>query len=220
MKLNNDFLANDKNIIGCDEVGRGPLAGPVVGCAVKIIDSGAGDLGQLHLLDIKDSKKLTSTKRKKILSALGINIDKTKQGQIYSLSHESMDITFCLVEKSHNVIDEINILAASLLSMKEASEKLIDNKSIILIDGNKKFESNIETHSIVKGDSKIIAISLASIIAKEYRDLLMCNFDIKYPGYSFSRHSGYPTKAHKEALKNIGPCPIHRKSFKGVKRVI
>lgn len=206
------YFESHQFIIGCDEVGRGPIAGPVVGCAVKLKNN-FSFLQKLIELGVTDSKKLSAKKRVKILDELIIdkNICCFKE---YHLDNFS----FVLWEHSPQEIDEMNILQASLSCMQNACEKLICKKSFVLIDGNQKFKNyNFPLETVVKGDSKSLAIALASIIAKEFRDNIMKDFDSIYPGYGLAGNAGYPTKAHKVAVKELGVTPIHRKSFKGVK---
>jgi len=126
---------------------------------------------------------------------------------------------------SHQEIDTINILQASLLSMKRAVENLstpagLVRPDFLLIDGKFTLDMDVDQSAIVKGDSKSISIAAASIIAKVTRDAMMKELHDRYPQYNFIQHKGYPTKAHKEAILEYGPCPVHRKTFKGVKEVI
>lgn len=209
------YFKNYSQIIGCDEVGRGPIAGPVVGCAVKI-ENNLNFLTALMDLGVTDSKKLNVKKREKIL--VDLNIPKNlKTYTKYTLENFS----FVLWEHSPAQIDEMNILNASLSCMKNAALELISKNSIVLIDGNRPFKNfDYPLETIVKGDSKSLVIALASIIAKEFRDKQMIEWDKKFPGYGLSQHAGYPTKFHKEAVKNLGITPIHRKSFKGVKEFV
>lgn len=212
-----------KLIIGLDEVGRGPLAGPVVGCAVSFNSSEnlLNILNSFLGLGITDSKKLNQKKRLAILDSLKIDIKNIKPNEAY----QSKYFSFCLFEHSPQMIDEINILNAALDAMKLSAIKLMqiskmnNEDAILLIDGNKKLKEldHIEQRPIVKGDSKSVLIGLASIIAKEYRDLLMAKMDEIFPQYGFKKHAGYPTKKHKEAIKIYGPTEIHRKTFGGVK---
>ena len=212
-----DELRTYENIIGCDEVGRGPLAGPVSACAVRFEKSNLALLEKLQSLSITDSKKLSAKKRQNILAELKIDVSKIILDQKYENSSLGQSFTFCVSEHDHKDIDQLNILQASLSAMKKASDSIKNNSSKILIDGNKVFDSTVETESIVKGDSQVLAIAMASIIAKEYRDKKMKEFDILYPGYNLGKHSGYPTKEHRDAIKKLGPSKIHRKTFKGVK---
>ena len=216
---------NYNSIIGCDEVGRGPIAGPLNAAAVVIDKSQVELLAKLRELNITDSKKLTDKKRKKILGLLQIDTGKIKLGEVYHNEVLGAKFSFCVTEHSPAEIDKLNILQASLSAMKTASENLLldsalSSQTIILIDGNKSFESSIDRKPIVKGDSKAVTIGLASIIAKVFRDEKMAGYDAKYPGYNLAQHAGYPTKEHRDAVKNIGPSPIHRKSFKGVKEYL
>jgi ribonuclease HII len=155
-----------------------------------------------------------------ILEKLDIDLSKIELDQSYSNNSLGLNFSYCVSEHSHQEIDKMNILQASLSAMKNACGKIQDKKSKILVDGNKVFESSTAIESIIKGDSKVIAIALASIIAKEYRDKKMKEYDALYPGYNLSQHAGYPTKEHRDAVKKIGPSAIHRKSFKGVKEYL
>ncbi len=218
-----EYYQNSKIIIASDEVGRGPIAGPVVACSVKA-KFNQDLLSNLTELGVTDSKKLTQKKRLKILEALAINCDEIEFNKVY----QRQGFEFILIEYTNVQIDEINILQASLMAMRDGTEQLMESgKTTVLIDGNKAFpwsktfkENNdmaqVELAPIVKGDSKSLLIGLASIIAKEYRDQLMEKYDQQYPGYGLAKHAGYPTKAHKEAVATLGVTPIHRKSFKGV----
>ena len=180
--------AYESPIIGVDEVGRGPLAGPVISAAIilnkEIIPEG-----------INDSKKLSKKKRIIINEQL--------------ISHNSYAIGIATVEE----IDKINILQASLLSMKRAILGLNIAPKSILVDGNKLPDLEYKMYPIVKGDSKSVSIAAASIIAKVYRDKLMEDLSIQYPGYYWEKNSGYGTKQHLLALNNLGVTPIHRKTF-------
>ena len=180
--------AYESPIIGVDEVGRGPLAGPVISAAIilnkEIIPEG-----------IKESKKLSKKKRIIINEQL--------------ISHHSYAIGMATVEE----IDKINILQANLLSMKRAILGLNIAPKSILVDGNKLPDLEYKMYPIVKGDSKSVSIAAASIIAKVYRDKLMEDLSIQYPGYYWEKNSGYGTKQHLLALNNLGVTPIHRKTF-------
>jgi ribonuclease HII len=178
-----------KFIAGVDEVGRGCLAGPVIASAVIL---------KKHIPGLEDSKKLSSSQRNN-LSALII------KNSYYSIG-----------SASEQEIDEINILQASLLAMKRAILNLSVKPGKILVDGMHKPDLDIDTQTIISGDSIVDEISAASIIAKVYRDNLMMQIDKKYPDFHFSSHKGYGTKLHKVAIKKFGITPIHRKTFKGV----
>jgi ribonuclease HII len=222
--LNSDFdlkfFETYDDIIGCDEVGRGPIAGPVNGCAVLINKKDKNLVSFLQNLNVTDSKKLSTKKRLTILDSLNIDVTTLKVNNPYRVSTLDGEFHFVLGEKSPQEIDDLNILQASLLCMKEASAHFVSKKSIILIDGNKSFDSQSEVQTVIKGDTKSTIIAIASIIAKEFRDHLMQEYDKEFPGYGLAAHAGYPTVKHKEAVKNLGVTEIHRKSFKGVKEYI
>ena len=182
-------------IAGIDEVVRGPLAGPVIAAAV-ILDRKNIPEG------INDSKKIPKAKR--ILLA-----EKIKENSIYAYG-----------AASEIEIDEINILQASLLAMKRASDRLSVVPKTTLIDGNFKPDIKNNTISIIKGDSKSVSIAAASILAKVYRDEIMLKYSKQFPEYGFQTNSGYGTKEHLSALKNYGITPIHRKSFKPVHNIL
>jgi len=183
-------------IAGVDEAGRGPLVGAVVAAAV-ILDSNHPIAG------LNDSKKLTAKKRE----ALAIEIK--QHARAWSVMSVEAD-----------EIDRINILQASLLAMKQAVESLPEMPDVALIDGNKTPELSCDMHAIVKGDSRVAAISAASILAKVERDQQMLELHQQYPQYEFDRHKGYPTKVHMALLEAHGPCPLHRRSFGPVKRCL
>jgi ribonuclease HII len=183
-------------IAGVDEVGRGPLAGPVVAAAV-ILDPNQPIAG------LTDSKKLTEKRRE----ALAIEI--REKALAWSLGRAEVP-----------EIDEINILWASMLAMKRAVEGLSVAPEFVKIDGNRCPDLPYPMEAIVKGDLTEAEISAASIIAKVARDHEMMEMDIKYPGYGFAKHKGYPTKQHREALIKQGASPIHRLSFKPVQTII
>ena len=183
-------------IAGVDEVGRGPLAGPVVAAAV-ILDP------KQPIEGLTDSKKLTEKRRE----ALAIEI--REKALAWSLGRAEV-----------SEIDEINILWASMLAMKRAVEGLSVAPEFVKIDGNRCPDLPYPMEAIVKGDLTEAEISAASIIAKVVRDHEMMEMDIKYPGYGFAKHKGYPTKQHREALIKQGASPIHRLSFKPVQTII
>ena len=177
---------------GVDEAGRGCLAGPVVAAAVIRDES-----RPIH--GLRDSKALSEKKRNELFQEI------QEKALAYSVGMTGAE-----------EIDRINILRAALLAMEEAVLTLRKKPDCVLIDGNAKTSLPIEQRTIVKGDSKCASIAAASIVAKVTRDRIMTEVEKEYPGYGFSRHKGYPTKEHLGALRNLGPCPIHRKSFKGV----
>ena len=182
-----------RDVAGIDEAGRGPLAGPVVSAAV-ILPTTFNDSGVI------DSKKLTPTKREQLYN------------RIYD---QAIAVGIGIVDPVE--IDRINILQASLLSMAIAVKNLDPSPDFLLIDGTFSIASDVPQKPIPKGDSLSISIAAASIIAKVSRDRLMQIYHQYYPQFEFPRHKGYPTKAHKEAIRKFGCCPIHRKSFKGVR---
>ncbi len=218
MNLDQEILNTSAAIVGCDEVGRGPLAGPVVACSVRFY----GDekrLKQLSNLDITDSKKLSSKKRKKILSDLNISFEKLKTNRVFQ--NKDFDFSFCLADAAPDKIDEINIFQASLLAMKDSSERLVKINDYILVDGKFVFETDHKNiMPVIKGDSKSMVIALASIIAKEFRDEKMIELSLLHPVYMWHKNSGYPTKDHLQAIKDYGITNYHRKSFKGVKEFV
>lgn len=182
-------------IAGVDEVGRGPLAGPVVVAAV-ILDTNKPIAG------ITDSKKLTEKKREALFPLI------MEQALAYKI-----------VRLDHAEIDRLNILQATLTGMRMAIQGLSLTPDKVMIDGNKAPQGvDIPMETVIKGDSKIEAIGAASILAKVTRDREMVVAEELYPGYGFAKHKGYPTKQHLEALESIGPCPIHRMSFAPLKQ--
>lgn len=174
-------------IAGVDEVGRGPLAGPVVTAAVIL---------KYPIAGLNDSKKLTPAKRKQL---------------VVQIKEEALAFAYGRAEVDE--IDQLNIHHATLLAMKRAIEALPIQPDEVLIDGIHLPQIVIPSKAIVKGDSLIPAISAASILAKVLRDDEMEEMDLLYPGYGFSGHKGYPTAAHRKALIELGPCPIHRRSY-------
>ena len=189
----NDYRTyHDNQLAGVDEVGRGPLAGDVVTAAV-ILDPSRPIAG------LVDSKKLSALKRQKIAA------------QIISHAH-----CYSIGRATVGEIDEINILQATLLAMSRAVEGLSVAPEFVVVDGNRLPDWTWPSQSVVGGDSKVAAISAASILAKVTRDEEMIALDTVYPGYGFSAHKGYGTAQHMAALARLGPCPIHRHSFKPV----
>ncbi len=176
------------HIAGIDEVGRGPLAGPVVTCAVIMKKDS-------DITGITDSKKLSRAKMIKLKE---------------EILEDALEVSYGYA--NNRVIDKINIRQATLKAMKEAVDKLAIKPDILLIDAE-RIDSNIPQLNIVKGDLNEYAISCASILAKVRRDNIMINFSKIYPGYSFDTNMGYGTKKHYEAIDNNGVTSIHRKSF-------
>ncbi|MCF8067227.1 MAG: ribonuclease HII [Desulfobacterales bacterium] len=183
-------------IAGIDEAGRGPLAGPVVSATVVLPDFFTDE-------GITDSKKLTPKKRNVLFD------------RIYD---DAVSVGVGIVDVGE--IDRINILQASLLSMAISVENLQLQPDFLLIDGIFPINSKIPQRPIPKGDSLSVSIAAASIIAKVTRDRIMADYNETYPDYGFSKHKGYPTVAHKAAIRQFGPCPIHRRTFKGVKEYL
>jgi ribonuclease HII len=188
-----------KYVVGIDEAGRGPLAGPVAAGAVLILEK---DFKEAHKIkSVKDSKKLKEEKRKEVY----LNLIKDKR------------IKWGIGMVSEKIIDKINILEATKLAMIKAVKDLEKKNGIkadfLILDGKIKLNLKIDQKSIVKGDDKVFSISAASIIAKVKRDELMEKYDKKYPQYNFKKHKGYGTREHLEKIKKYGACEIHRKSF-------
>lgn len=216
-------------ICGIDEVGRGPLAGPVVACAVIL------DLGLIKnlestdwLAEIRDSKKLSSRQRDKW----------------HKILTECAKVKWAIGIVSEKIIDEINILEATKLAMEKALKNLVRSPRFVqgkagqttdmpastvfqrgepdflLIDGNFTLEKfDLNQKAVPQGDEKIISVAAASIIAKVSRDRMMAEYHNQYPAYDFAKHKGYGTKKHIAAIKKFGPCPIHRRSFKPIKNL-
>ncbi len=177
-------------VCGVDEAGRGPLAGPV--CAAAVILP-----RDLEIEGLNDSKKLSDKRRRALYEVI------TEQAISYGIA---------MVDEK--VIDEINILQATFLAMRQAVEQLSEKPALALVDGNREPDfGEIPVKTIVKGDSLSANIAAASILAKVTRDRFMEEQDAIYPQYGFCVHKGYGTKAHYEALRTYGPCPIHRCSF-------
>lgn len=176
-------------IAGIDEVGRGPLAGPVVTCAVILPKD-------CSLLYINDSKKLSEQKRETLCEEI-----------------KQCAVAWSIGMADHTVIDEINILQATYQAMREAINGLNTQPDILLNDAVTIPEVAIKQVPIIKGDAKSISIASASIVAKVTRDAMMVAYDRIYPQYDFANNKGYGSAKHIEALKKYGPCPIHRQSF-------
>ncbi|VAX13702.1 Ribonuclease HII [hydrothermal vent metagenome] len=189
-------LIVDERVAGVDEVGRGPLAGPVVAAAV-ILDPNRPIEG------LVDSKKISEKKRERL-----------------ALEIREKALAWALGRAEVEEIDNINILQASLLAMKRAVEQLHLVPHRALIDGNRCPELDCPSEAIIKGDATVEVISAASIIAKVARDQEMRVLDMDYPGYGLARHKGYPTKMHIAALQSLGVSRIHRRSFGPVKRLL
>ena len=176
-------------ICGVDEAGRGPLAGPVCAAAV-ILPKG------LEIPGLNDSKKLTDKKRRELMPII-----------------QQEALAYGIAFASHEEIDEINILQATFLAMERALAQLKIQPDLALIDGNRQKDFGIKVETVVKGDSRSANIAAASVLAKVTRDTYMEEMAKAYPGYGFEIHKGYGTKAHYQALTELGPSPIHRMTF-------
>jgi len=186
---NSHFEKGIEIICGVDEAGRGPLAGPVCAAAV-ILPRG------LEIPGLNDSKKLSDKRRRELMPII------KEQALAYGIAFAS-----------HEEIDEINILRATFLAMERALAKLQIKPDLALIDGNRQKDFGINVETVVKGDSRSANIAAASVLAKVTRDDYMEAMALQYPGYGFEIHKGYGTKAHYDALRNLGPSPIHRMTF-------
>jgi ribonuclease HII len=191
-----------QSIAGVDEAGRGPLAGPVVVSAVvfpvSMIKDGLPD----ELSGLNDSKALTEKRRNNFFKYLVAEAEIAK----------------AIVGVEPSEIDEINILQATHVGMRRSLEQLGVEVNHALVDGLFVKSIPVEQTAIVKGDSRSYTIAAASVLAKVTRDRLMIDYDREFPGYGFAQHKGYPTRAHLEALRELGPCPIHRRSFGPVRQ--
>lgn len=187
-------------LAGLDEAGRGPLAGPVVAAGVilpeKIPRASA-------LWRVRDSKQLRETEREELLRVI-----------------QSEAVCVAVAESSVEEVDELNILQAALLAMRRAAAGLSPCPDLCLVDGVQVFRGGPPAVAIPHGDRRSLSIAAASIVAKVSRDRRMLEFDAQYPEYGFCRHKGYGTAEHLAALARHGPCPIHRKSFRGVRELL
>lgn len=187
--------AGQKYVAGMDEVGRGPLAGPVVTCAVILDDS-------FDLIGVTDSKMLTRHERE----------------QLYlRIVDEAVEVSIAV--NSAPVIDQMNIYAATQNAMIRSVESLWHPVSHLIVDAV-PLNIAIPQTTLIKGDRKSISVAAASIVAKEYRDHLMADYDRLYPEYGFAENMGYGTKQHLDALQKYGPCPIHRRTFTPVNKFL
>ena len=176
-------------ICGVDEAGRGPLAGPVC-CAAVVLDSTARYSG------LKDSKKLTEATRERLYDEI-----------------IATATAYSIIMIDNNVIDEINILKATMLGMKQATENLGISADLVLVDGNRAPHCGANCMPVVKGDTKSASIAAASVLAKVSRDRYMQQLDAEFPEYGFAKHKGYPTKMHYLAIDCHGITPYHRVTF-------
>ena len=183
-------------IVGVDEAGRGPLAGPVVAAAVMLnIDK--------PIAGLADSKVLTEKRRERLFDEI-----------------RARALCCCIAEASVEEIDQLNILQATLLAMRRAVEGLRLKPTLVLVDGNRLPQLHVPAEAIVKGDAKVPAISAASILAKVHRDRQCLQMDEIYPAYGFARHKGYPTAQHLAALREHGVTPWHRRTFGPVQEIL
>jgi ribonuclease HII len=182
-------------ICGTDEAGRGPLAGPVVAAAVLFRDCDS-------LWKARDSKSLSRRRRESLFEDI------------------TRDLAFAIGTSSVAEIDAMNILRASLLAMERAVAGLPEPPSLILVDGLYGLSGAIPSRAIVRGDARVAVIAAASIIAKVQRDALMTDYDRQFPGYGFAHHFGYPTHEHRKRVWELGPCLIHRRTFRGVRELL
>lgn len=188
--FDNQFLCENVRLIaGIDEAGRGPLAGPVVAASVVFAPD-------VSIEKVNDSKKLSESLREELY---------------IEITQKAISWSACII--SHEEIDRINILQASLLAMKNSLESLSVVPDLAIIDGNKTFPSDIASKAIVKGDGKSFCIAAASIIAKVTRDRLMMQLSELHPEYLWHKNKGYATREHIMAIREFGPCPYHRKTF-------
>ena len=183
-------------VAGVDEAGRGPLAGPVVAGAV-ILDP------ENPIAGLDDSKRLSASRRERLFDEI-----------------QEKALAWAVASASVAEIDNINILQATMLAMARAVNALQPTAEHALIDGNRCPELSCPAQAIVRGDSKVAAISAASILAKVTRDREMQALDVMYPGYGLAQHKGYPSKAHVAALERLGASPIHRRSYAPVRKVL
>jgi ribonuclease HII len=178
-----------ERIAGVDEAGVGPLAGPVVAAAV-VFPPGFG------LPGVDDSKKLTPERRR----CLAVEI-------------RASAVSFAVAIAEPDEIDRINVYQATLAAMGRAVDGLTVTPQHVLVDARRIPLCDLPQEPIVKGDARCHAIAAASILAKTARDAMMVRYEDEYPGYGFASHKGYPTETHREAIRRLGPCPIHRRSF-------
>lgn len=202
MEINKEkeiFSAGYKLIAGVDEAGRGPLAGPVVAACVVIDNTFVIDE---ELALVADSKKLSAKRREKLFSLI-------KERAL------AVEIGIC----SHELIDKINILQASFEAMRRALKRLDCQPDFVIVDGSFKIPKiNQEQEAVIGGDHLVWTVAAASIIAKVSRDYMMAEYHKLYPQYDFAKHKGYGTKLHLEKIKEFGPCPIHRLSFRPIRK--
>jgi ribonuclease HII len=192
--------------VGIDEVGRGPLAGPVVAASLWISRKSAIELNNTGLV-VRDSKKMTSLQRKKIVEWIRLQ--------------SSKEVNYSIASATVTEIDDLNILKAALLAMERSYNSLNQSLKHVLVDGNKAPPiKNAVVLTIVKGDSQVLSIALASIVAKEYRDDLMRKLSMEYPNYGWETNVGYGSKKHIDAILEFGVTSHHRKTFAPIKTIV
>ena len=194
--MDHELVIPAGRVAGVDEAGRGPLAGPVVAGAV-ILDP------ENPIAGLDDSKRLSASRRERLFDEI-----------------QEKALAWAVASASVAEIDSINILQATMLAMARAVNALQPTAEHALIDGNRCPELSCPAQAIVRGDSKVAAISAASILAKVTRDREMQALDVMYPGYGLAQHKGYPSKAHVAALERLGASPIHRRSYAPVRKVL
>ncbi len=196
MQFGLDFNLVEELVAGVDEVGRGPLCGPVVTAAV-ILDPARPIEG------LNDSKKLSEARREALFDEICAKA-----------------VAWCIARAEVEEIDQLNILHATMLAMQRAVDGLSVTPRLALIDGNRCPQLNVPSAPVIQGDGQVPAIAAASILAKVSRDREMQVLDLCYPGYGLAGHKGYPTPSHLEALRRLGPTPIHRRSFAPVRTLL
>ena len=192
------FIGTARRLAGVDEAGRGPLAGPVVAAAVILHPDRA-------IAGLDDSKRLSAAERLELAGLV-----------------RARAVSWAVAWADSAEIDALNILAASLLAMRRAVERLGVLPDHVAVDGNccPRLGSALSVEAVIGGDASVPAISAASILAKTWRDAWMERLELRYPGYGFAQHKGYPTRAHCAALGRLGPCPVHRRSFAPVAQLL
>lgn len=192
-------------IVGVDEAGRGPWVGPVVAGAVVFFNH---DIHPFLLQNLNDSKKISATKREALFEVL------QSEAKLKNLA-------WAMGQASAREIDDLNILQATFEAMRRAVKALPCLPDVALIDGNRNPQNfPCPSYTLIKGDAKSYSVAAASIVAKVYRDNLMKNMALQYPGYGFEKNAGYGTKEHVAALKTLGVTPEHRKSYKPIAEIL
>jgi len=185
--------AGYRYVAGVDEAGRGPLAGPVVAAAV-VLD------GRSRIPGLQDSKRLSPRQREEVAEAI-----------------RRKAVSWAVAQATVEEVDRLNVLHASRLAMRRAVEQLSVRPSVVLVDGGWGLVTDLPQREVVGGDGTVACIAAASVLAKVERDRIMVELDRAYPGYGFAQHKGYACPAHLEALRRLGPSPVHRRSFAPVR---